>query len=164
MPAYGLNVYLLSASYRAFWNTGSPRANDDAVALYIALPILLFLFVWLFMFIRRCIRFSRLALPDYLPAEEPPDHARFGKTKGYFGGSYLLGVRFLGLPFAVLGKGHSTKGGGKLWLGREAMFLGLYLVRQLVVIPYALVHSIDISKGLFYGKSMGVNLNYLKIT
>jgi len=127
--------------------------NIYSVVLFPALPlgVLLVLFLILFLSVRKARNLSLLALPSELPPEQEPNDLRFGRTSGYYAGSFLKGQRYLLLPLQVWGKGFGGTGNGKVWLSRQAIILRRYLIRTPVIVPYALIHRIEVRKGAMAG-------------
>ncbi len=130
---------------------------EDLISIAVAFLLLSIIVLFLFYYLRQSFRLSRFALPDYLPKPEAPNDSAFGKTRAYFGGSYIKNARYLGLPICLLGKGHSTKGMGHVWLASETLIFKPYLGRSSVLIPYAIIQNVEIRRGLFYGKYIGAN-------
>jgi len=125
----------------------------DLIMPIIMAAILLPFMVALFVAIRKGVKLSRLALPDFLPGDQPPDDPAFGKVGGYYAGSSFVNERFLffgRLP--VIGKGYEVKGNGKIWLSPECVMIGRYFTRKPLVIPFALIHKVDVGFGGFSGK------------
>jgi len=109
----------------------------------------------LFAAIRKGAKLSRLALPDFLPEEQPPDDPNFGKVGGYYAGSVFANVPFLFFGrMPVIGKGFELKGNGKVWLSSECVMIHRYLTRKPLVIPFGLIHHVDVGLGGFGSKKL----------
>lgn len=103
--------------------------------------------------IRRSVKLSRFALPDFLPGEQPPDNPAFGKVRGHYLGSNFVNERFLLLGrLPVIGKGYHIKGNGEVWLSQECVMIRRYLTRKPLVIPFGLILKTDVGFGGFSGK------------
>jgi hypothetical protein len=125
----------------------------DIIVPIIMAAILLPFMVALFVAIRKGVKLSKLALPDFLPEEQPPDDPAFGKVGGYYAGSAFANERFLFFGrMPVIGKGYEVKGNGKIWLSPECVMIGRYLTRKPLVIPFGLIHKVDVGFGGFSGK------------
>lgn len=132
------------------------QADEASFALiFLALATLFLIYFLLFLYIRSCLRISKLALPDNFPPASPPNNPLYGKTSAHYWGSFIGGRKFLALPIAVFGKGFTTKGMGKIWLAHESLIFQPFLIRRPVNIPYALIQSVQIRRrGMFYGKGI----------
>jgi len=157
-PVFEFLAFFNSLAFRLSIPTAYPGivylADDASFSLiYLVLAAILVIYFLLFLYIRACLRISRLALPDYLPPASPPNDPNYGKTSAYYCGSFIRGRRFLALPIAVLGRGFTTKGMGRIWLASESLIFQPYLLMHRVNIPYALVQEVEIRRsGRFYGK------------
>jgi hypothetical protein len=125
----------------------------DIIVPIIMAAIMLPFMLALFVAIRKGVKLSKLALPDFLPEEQPPDDPAFGKVGGYYAGSAFANERFLFFGrMPVIGKGYEVKGNGKIWLSPECVMIGRYLTRKPLVIPFGLIHKVDVGFGGFSGK------------
>jgi hypothetical protein len=129
------------------------KADTDIIAPIIMAAIMLPFMLALFVAIRKGVKLSKLALPDFLPEEQPPDDPAFGKVGGYYAGSAFANERFLFFGrMPVIGKGYEVKGNGKIWLSPECVMIGRYLTRKPLVIPFGLIRKVDVGFGGFGGK------------
>ncbi len=135
-----------------------PPALIGQSTLDIVLPllvgvVLIPVMVGILLMIRRGTQLSKYSLPDFLPDEQPPDDPAFGKRAAYYAGTYFAAQKMFGvLPVPVVGKGYHVKGRGQVWLSEEAVMLHRYLTRKPLVIPFALIHEINVRIGFFAGK------------
>lgn len=115
--------------------------------------VLLPIMIGLLLTIRRGTQLSKNSLPDFLPDEQPPDNPAFGKRGAYYAGTYFAAQKMFGvLPVPVVGKGYHMRGNGKVWLSEEAVMFHRYLTGKPLVIPFALIHEINVRIGFFAGK------------
>ena len=134
----------------------------DIVLPIIVGIVLIPVMVGLLLTIRRGTQLSKYALPDFLPDEQPPDDPAFGKRGAYYAGSLFVAQKMFGLfPVPVMGKGLHIKGSGKVWLSEEGVMLHRYLTRNPLVIPFALIHKIDVRVGFFGGKRLPGHMLHL---
>ena len=112
-----------------------------SMLLFPALPlsVLLVFFLTLFLSVRKARRLSARALPGELPPEQEPDDPSFGRTRGYYAGSFLKGRRYFFLPLQVWAKGFGLKGNGMIWLSSQGIIFRRLLVRTPVVVPLAVI-------------------------
>jgi len=131
--------------------------------LYLLLLVLFSaVFAFLSAYLRKSARICRFALPDYLPPEEQPDSDDFGKTRAYYAGSFIFKVRVIGLPVAVFGRGFGGRGSGVAWLASEALVFRRYLIRKAVIIPYGIIHRVEVKPSGFFGGKL-ITRRYLRI-
>jgi len=129
------------------------QSTVDIVLPIIVGIVLLPVMVGLLLTVRRGTQLSKYSLPDFLPGEQPPDDPAFGKRGAYYAGTIFAAQKMFGvLPVPVMGKGHHIKGSGKVWLSEEAVMLHRYFTRKPLVIPFALIHAVDVRVGFFGGK------------
>jgi hypothetical protein len=125
----------------------------DIVLPIIVGIVLIPVMVGVLLLVRRGTQLSKFALPDFLPDEQPPDDPAFGKRGAYYAGSLFTALKMFGLlPVPVIGKGFHIKGSGKAWLSDEGMMIHRDLTRKPLVIPFALIHKIEVRVGFFAGK------------
>lgn len=117
----------------------------------IVLPPFLVFFIILLVSIRKGRRLSALALPHELPSEQEPDDPSFGRTSGYYAGSFLKGQRYLFLPLQFWGKGFALKGNGKMWLTPQAIIFRRLLVHTPVIVPLAFIQALQVRRGGMVG-------------
>ena len=148
-------------------NSGLLIATIAQDTVDIVLPIivgivLIPVMITLLLAVRRGAYLSKYALPDFLPDEQPPDDPAFGKRGAYYAGSLFVAQKMFGLfSVPVMGKGLHIKGSGKAWLSEEAVMLHRYLTRKPLVIPFALIHSVDVRVGIFGGKRLPGHLLHI---
>jgi len=134
----------------------------DIVLPIIVGIVLLPVMIGVLLTIRRGTQLSKHSLPDFLPDEQPPDDPAFGKRGAYYAGSLFVAQKMFGLfPVPVIGKGFHIKGNGKAWLSNEAVMIHRYLTRKPLVIPFALIHKIEVRVGFFGGKRLPGHMLHL---
>ncbi len=129
------------------------QSTLDIVLPIIVAAVLLPIMIGLLLTVRRGTQLSKYSLPDFMPDEQPPDDPVFGKRGAYYAGTLFAAQKMLGMfPVPVVGKGYHIKGNGKAWLSEEAVMLHRYFTRKPLVIPFALIHNVDVRIGFFAGK------------
>jgi hypothetical protein len=140
-----LGMMVLGVGGVLFGIYSTPRSGQntaDIIMPFVALGVMLVVFIFVLKLIITGSRKSGYALPDVLPEAGPPTDPRFVR-KGYYDGTKLLNQRVWGMPVPVTGRGYFIRGQGKAWLADEVLAFHLYLTRKPLVIPYGIIHGVS---------------------